>query len=84
MYEVEKYNDVNVMGTLNVLQSARHAGVSKVVYSGSSSYYGLKNSIPNTEDMPPDCLNPYSVSKYQGELICKIEILTLYLFLPVF
>ena len=68
----EETFDVNVMGTLNVLQAARHAGASRVVYSGSSSYYGLKNSIPNTEDMPPDCLNPYSVSKYQGELICKM------------
>jgi UDP-glucose 4-epimerase len=68
----EETFDVNVMGTLNVLQASRHAGVSKVVYSGSSSYYGLKNQIPNTEDMPPDCLNPYSVSKYQGELICKM------------
>ena len=68
----EETFDVNVMGTLNVLQAARAAGVSKVVYSGSSSYYGLKNPIPNTEDMPPDCLNPYSVSKYQGELICKM------------
>ena len=68
----EETFDVNVLGTLNVLQSARHAGVSRAVYSGSSSYYGLKNPIPNTEDMPPDCLNPYSVSKYQGELICKM------------
>jgi len=72
LIDPEETFDVNVMGTLNVLQASREAGVSKVVYSGSSSYYGLKSPIPNTEDMPPDCLNPYSVSKYQGELICKM------------
>jgi UDP-glucose 4-epimerase len=68
----EETFDVNAMGTLNVLQAARDAGVSKVIYSGSSSYYGLENPVPNREEMPPDCLNPYAVSKYQGELICKM------------
>jgi len=57
----------NVMGTANVLEACRQGGVKRVVYSASSSAYGLKNKIPNTEDMPTDCLNPYSLSKKTGE-----------------
>lgn len=62
----------NVLGTCNVLQAARENGVRRVVYSSSSSSYGLKNSIPNREDMPTDCLNPYSVSKVAGEELCRM------------
>jgi UDP-glucose 4-epimerase len=62
----------NVLGTCNVLQAARESGVKRVVYSSTSSAYGLINPIPNTEDMPKDCLNPYSVSKTAGEELCKM------------
>ena len=62
----------NVLGTCNVLQAARECGVKRVVYSSTSSAYGLVNPIPNTEDMPKDCLNPYSVSKTAGEELCKM------------
>jgi UDP-glucose 4-epimerase len=54
------------------LQAARENGVKRVVYSSTSSAYGLSNPIPNTEDMPKDCLNPYSVSKTAGEELCKM------------
>ena len=62
----------NVLGTCNVLQAARECGVNRVVYSSTSSAYGLSNPIPNTEDMPKDCLNPYSVSKTAGEELCQM------------
>ena len=62
---------INVMGTCTVLQCAREAGVKKVMYSSTSSGYGL-NSSPNTEDQSDDCLNPYSVSKVAGEKYCKM------------
>jgi|10_taG_2_1085330.scaffolds.fasta_scaffold05541_3 UDP-glucose 4-epimerase len=62
----------NVLGTCNVLQAARENGVKRVVYSSTSSAYGLVNPIPNTEDMPKDCLNPYSVSKTAGEELCQM------------
>jgi UDP-glucose 4-epimerase len=61
----------NVMGTCSVLQAAREMGVKRVVYSSTSSGYGL-NSIPNTEDQHDDCLNPYSVGKVTGEKLCKM------------
>ena len=63
---------VNVAGTCNVLQASRECGVKKVIYSSTSSAYGLKNPIPNSEDMPNDCLNPYSVTKVAGEELCKM------------
>ena len=63
---------VNVLGTCNVLQAARTHGVERVVYSGTSSAYGLKNTPPLREDMSNDCLNPYSVTKTAGEELCKM------------
>lgn len=62
----------NVLGTLNVLQAARSFGVKRVVYSSTSSAYGRKHKVPYTEDMSPDCLTPYSVSKVSGEEYCKL------------
>lgn len=63
---------VNTLGTCNVLQAAREQRVRRVVYSSTSAAYGLSNSIPYREDMPKDCLNPYSVSKTAGEELCKM------------
>jgi len=62
----------NVLGTCSVLQASRTHGVKRVVYSSTSSAYGLSNPIPNKEDMPKDCLNPYSVSKTSGEELCQM------------
>jgi len=63
--------NINTIGTCNVLQCARDAGVKKVMYSSTSSGYGL-NPSPNDETQPDNCLNPYSVSKVAGEKICKM------------
>ena len=62
----------NTLGTGTVLQCSREAGVKKVMYSSTSSGYGLKNQPPLKEDMPDDCLNPYSVSKVSGEKLCTM------------
>ena len=63
--------NINTMGTCNVLQCAREVGAKKVLYSSTSSGYGL-NDAPNVETQPDDCLNPYSVSKIAGEKLCKM------------
>ena len=63
--------DINVKGTCVVLQCAREAGVKKVMYSSTSSGYGM-NPSPNVETQLDDCLNPYSVSKIAGEKLCKM------------
>ena len=62
----------NVVGTCNVLQAARRHSVGRVIYSSTSSAYGLKNTPPLVETMPNDCLNPYSVTKVAGEELCKM------------
>jgi UDP-glucose 4-epimerase len=62
---------INSVGTCTVLQCAREAGVKRVVYSSTSSGYGM-NQSPNVETQSDDCLNPYSVSKVNGEKLCKM------------
>ena len=62
----------NVLGTCNVLQASRENGVGRVLYSSTSSAYGLCNTPPLSEDMPNDCLNPYSVTKVSGEGLCNM------------
>ena len=60
-------NDCNVTGTLNLLIAAREAGVKRVVYAGSSSAYGDTPTLPKREDMLPNPISPYAVSKLAGE-----------------
>ena len=62
---------INSVGTVTVLQCSREAGVKRVMYSSTSSGYGL-NQTPNVETQLDDCLNPYSVSKVNGEKLCKM------------
>jgi len=64
--------EVNVVGTQRVLEWSRLNSVKRVIYSGTSSLYGHQNSIPFEPNMPADCLNPYSMSKWMGEQICKL------------
>lgn len=60
------YMDVNVQGTVRVLECARAAGVEKFVYAASSSCYGLA-ATPTDEHHPIAPQYPYALSKYQGE-----------------
>ena len=62
---------INSVGTCTVLQCAKEAGVKRVMYSSTSSGYGM-NQSPNIETQSDDCLNPYSVSKVNGEKLCKM------------
>ena len=60
-------NEANVTGTLNMLVAARAAGVKRFVYASSSSAYGGCKVYPQREDMRPQPLSPYAVSKLAGE-----------------
>src|SRR3989338_4495639 len=64
-------NDVNIGGTVSVLEAAARAGVRRVVYSASSSAYGDQETLPLHEDMPVRPKSPYGVQKYIGEVYCK-------------
>jgi UDP-glucose 4-epimerase len=64
-------NDVNVVGTLNVLNASREARVRRVVYTSSSSVYGQTPDLPKRETLPPRPISPYAVSKLAGEHYCR-------------
>ena len=59
---------VNIMGTLNVLVTARDAAVNRIVLASSSSLYGDTPTLPKHEKMEPNPLSPYAVSKLTNEL----------------
>ena len=65
-------NSVNIPGTLNILIAARDNAVKKLVFASSSSVYGDTPTLPKTEDMPPNPLSPYAVSKLTGEYYCQV------------
>ena len=72
IYSPNKCFEVNVVGTQRILEWSRLNSVKRVICSGTSSLYGHQNSIPFAPNMPADCLNPYSMSKWMGEQICKL------------
>ena len=60
--------DVNVLGTINLLECSRRAGVSRVIYSSSGgAVYGDTDVLPTPEDHPPRPASPYGVSKLAAE-----------------
>ena len=65
-------NEVNVLGTLHVLQAAREHKIKRVVYAASSSVYGNNPTLPKEESMPPMPLSPYALAKYAGERYCQL------------
>jgi UDP-glucose 4-epimerase len=67
-----EFNDVNVNGTLVLLQAARAAGVKRVVFAASSSAYGETPTLPKVETMNPEPLSPYAASKLAGEQYLRV------------
>ena len=65
-------NEINVTGTLKVLEAARKCGVKKLVFSSSSAVYGETESLPISEKIPINPLSPYAVAKATGELYCNV------------
>jgi UDP-glucose 4-epimerase len=63
-------SEVNVIGTLRVLEAARHAGVTKVVYSSSAGIFGELKTLPIREDHPVEPDTPYGASKLCAEKLC--------------
>lgn len=63
---------VNIGGQLNMLVSARAAGVQRFVYAASSSTYGDHPALPKREDIIGKPLSPYAVSKYANELFADV------------
>ena len=65
-------NEVNITGTLKVLEAAKNCEVKKLILSSSSAVYGETETVPISEKNPINPLSPYAVTKATGELYCKI------------
>ena len=65
-------HEVNVTGTLNVLEAARAGGARRVVFASSSSVYGDTPTLTKVETMMPSPLSPYAVSKLAAERYCLV------------
>jgi len=63
--------DVNLRGTLRVLEAARAAGVKRLVLASSAAVYGESPNLPSRETDPIDCGSPYAASKASAEALVK-------------
>lgn len=62
----------NIVGTQNVLIAARDAGVKKIIYSGSSTYYGNQPAPHREYETAGEFINFYALSKHVGEQYCLL------------
>lgn len=72
MEDPSGYTEVNVGGTVNLLETAVKAGVKRLVFVSSSSIYGQTDQLPISEDHPKNPISPYAASKLAGELYCGL------------
>jgi nucleoside-diphosphate-sugar epimerase len=69
--QVEECFDVNAKGTANLLDAC--AECERFVYTSTSEVYGFQDSVPFIETMCPEPISPYSITKYAGELYCRMK-----------
>lgn len=62
----------NIIGTINLLEAARHSGVKKIVYASSAAVYGEPQYLPIDENHQTEPLSPYGVSKLTAEYYLKM------------
>jgi UDP-glucose 4-epimerase len=68
--------EINGIGTTQLLEGARRAGVERFVFAASSAAYGDSPALPKTEDMAPEPLSPYGSGKLAGEHLLRVFGLT--------
>jgi len=68
--------DVNIFGTLNILELARRYDISKVIYTSTSEVYGSAQYVPMDENHPLDAPHPYGASKVAADRMCSAYIQT--------
>jgi UDP-glucose 4-epimerase len=64
--------EINVLGTLRVLEAARNSGVRKVVFSSSAGIFGELKTLPIREDHPVEPDSPYGATKLAAEKLCLV------------
>ncbi len=72
MAEPRQAELINGVGTLNLLEAARVAGVRRLVLSSTCAVYGDDPTLPKTEVMPAQPKSPYAISKLAAELYCRL------------
>ena len=65
-------HDINITGTLNILEAARQQRVERVVFASSAAVYGDNPELPKREDMLPEPKSPYALAKLTGEYYLKV------------
>ena len=65
-------HEINLTGTLNVLQAAREAGVRRFVMASSAAIYGNNPALPKQELMRPEPVSPYAIGKITGEYYLSV------------
>lgn len=66
------YEEINIRGTLNMMEAARQKGVKRFVYASSSSVYGDHPMLPKAEGQEGDLLSPYALTKCVAEEYSKL------------
>ena len=67
------YSEVNIRGTLNLLDLCNKFGINKFIFASSSSVYGNNKKLPFTESDSVDFpISPYAATKKSGELLCHV------------
>jgi nucleoside-diphosphate-sugar epimerase len=69
--QVEECFDVNAKGTANLLDVCDRAD--RFLYMSTSEVYGHQTRVPFTEDMCPEPISPYAITKYAGEQYCRMK-----------
>ncbi|MCC7299626.1 MAG: SDR family oxidoreductase [Verrucomicrobia bacterium] len=65
-------HDINITGTLNILEAARQQNVKRVVFASSAAVYGDNLELPKRESMLPEPKSPYALAKLTGEYYLKV------------
>ena len=72
MSKPQETSEINVQGTVNVLEAARANHVKRVVFASSAAVYGTRPELPYAETTPIDCQSPYAWSKQSGAELCQL------------
>ncbi|MCX5706290.1 MAG: NAD-dependent epimerase/dehydratase family protein, partial [Candidatus Omnitrophica bacterium] len=72
MNNPQEYNEVNIIGTVNMLEAAKENKVGSFVFASSSSVYGEAKKFPEQENFIPQPVSPYALTKLAGEHYCRI------------
>ena len=72
MEKPQETAEINVQGTVNVLEAAKQCGAKRVVFSSSAAVYGTRPELPYKETTPVDCQSPYAWSKQVGAELCQL------------